>query len=538
MVNRILNLLGWLGALLVFAGAAIRFGYPAKEQFVPYLVWSGLACIVAYGAGQWREVAQAFQGRQTRYGTLAGVSVLVVLGILIAVNYIGARQNKRWDLTANKSFSLSDQSRKVLEGLDAPLHLMVFVQEPDFARFKDRLKEYEYVSKQITTEYVDPDKKPAVARQNEVQQYGTIVFTYKGRTERVTITPGQDIAEQDLTNAIIKAVSGQQRKVYFVQGHGERDTTSQERGGYGAIAAALGRENYVVDKVVLAQTGAVPDDAAAVVVAGPSTDFLPAEIDALKKYLARSGKLLLELDPLDTPQSPPLTNLIGLAKEWGIDVGANVIVDGSGMGQLIGTDATAPVVAKYGTHPIAQRLNVMTAYPLSRSVVPIPNGVEGRTAQPFAETSERSVAIRGDVKTMITALTAGEQLTDSKIDKRGPVPIAAAVSAPSTAAPAGPTSNPLDPEAPKPEARVAVIGDSDFAANAYLGIQGNRDMFMNTLGWLSQQENLLAIRPKEAGDRRITMTAAQQTLTKWFSLLIVPACIFGTGVISWSRRRR
>ena len=138
---------------------------------------------------------------------------------------------------------------------------------------------------------------------------------------------------------------------------------------------------------------------------------------------------------------------------------------------------------------------------------------------------------------MIAALTAGEKLTDSKIDKRGPVPIAAAVSAPSTAPTTGPAANPLDPEAPKPESRVAIIGDADFAANAYLGIQGNRDMFLNTLGWLSQQENLIAIRPKEAGDRRITLTATQQTLTKWFSLLIVPACIFGTGILSWSRRR-
>ena len=156
----------------------------------------------------------------------------------------------------------------------------------------------------------------------------------------------QEIAEQDLTNAIIKAVSGQQRKLYFVQGHGERDTGSQERGGYGAIAAALGRENYLVEKIVLVQTGAVPDDASAVIIAGPSTDYLPAEIEALNTYLGKSGKVLLELDPLDAPDAPPLTNLIAFARSWGIDVGANVIVDGSGMGQLIGTDATAPVVAQ------------------------------------------------------------------------------------------------------------------------------------------------------------------------------------------------
>ena len=160
------------------------------------------------------------RGRQARYGTLAGVSVLVVLGILVAVNYIGARQNKRWDLTANKQFSLSDQSRNVLAKLDAPLQVMVFAQEPEFPRYRDRLKEYEYVSKNVTTEYIDPGQEADASRkQNQVQQYGTIVFNYKGRTERVTTD-----TEQDITNGIIKVVSGQQRKVYFTQGHGEKDT--------------------------------------------------------------------------------------------------------------------------------------------------------------------------------------------------------------------------------------------------------------------------------------------------------------------------
>src|SRR5688572_8847784 len=179
MLNRILGIVGWIGAALVFTGAAIRFLYPAQEQYVPYFVWTGLAAVLAYVAGQWREIAGAFGGRQARYGTLAGVSVLVVLGILIAVNYIGARQNKRWDLTVNKAFSLSDQSRSVLAGLDSPLQVMVFAQEPEFPRYRDKLKEYEYLSDRITAEYVDPDKKPTVARQHEVQQYGTIVFNYK-----------------------------------------------------------------------------------------------------------------------------------------------------------------------------------------------------------------------------------------------------------------------------------------------------------------------------------------------------------------------
>ena len=534
MMNRILGLVGWLGAALVFIGAAIRFGYPAKEQYVPYLVWTGLAGVVLYMAGQWREVAHVFRGRQARYGTLATVSVIVVLGILIAVNYIGARENKRWDLTANQSFSLSEQTRNVLTKLDAPLQVMVFDQEPNFPRYQDKLEEYEYISKQVKTEYVDADKKPTLARQNQVQQYGTLVFNYKGRTERLVLPPEQDIPEQSITNTIIKVVTGQQKKVYFVQGHGERDTTSSEREGYNSIAGALGGENYTVEKLVLAQAGRVPDDAAVVIVAGPKTDFFPPEIEALKTYLDKAGKLLLEIDPPDKADGPQPTNLIALAHEWGMDVGNDVVVDASGMGRLIGTDASVPVVATYGSHPITERFNFVTAFPLALSITPVPGGVNGHTAQPFAQTSPQSWA-ETDVKGLMT--TGKVSLDEAKGDKKGPITIAAAASAASTAAAAPGGSNPLDPEAPKRETRVAVVGDSDFAANAGLGIQGNRDLFMNTIGWLSQQENLISIRPKTPQDRRITLTATQQSNITLISLVVIPACIFGTGVYAWSRRR-
>jgi len=401
----------------------------------------------------------------------------------------------------------------------------VFAQDSEFQRYRDKLKEYEYASKQVSTEYIDPDKKPTVAAQSQIQQYGTIVFDYKGRTERVTTD-----SEQDLTNAIVKVVTGQQRKVYFTLGHGERDTASSERDGYNGIAGALGRENYGVDKVVLAQVGAVPDDASVVIVAGPRIDFFPNEIDALKKYLAKSGKLLLEIDPPDKPDSPPLTNLIALAHEWGFDVGNNIVVDVSGMGRLIGTDASVPVAATYPSHPITERFKYLTAFPLARSVTPVSGGVDGHIPQTFIETGARSWA-EADIKGL---LTSGEvALDEAKGDKKGPVSIAAVVSA----APAADPAKPQADAGPKPETRVGVIGDSDFVANSGLGIQGNRDLFMNTIGWLSQQENLISIRPKEADDRRITLTATQQANIQWLSLLIIPAFIFGSGVYTWWRRR-
>jgi gliding motility-associatede transport system auxiliary component len=524
MVNRIVGMVFWLGVAALLAAAGIRFGYPEKDQYVSYLLSAGLVCLLVYVLGQWRDIAKLFSRRQARYGTLTGVSVLVVLGILIAINYIGARQNKRWDLSSNKQFSLSDQSRNVLQKLDAPLQIRVFADERSFQQYKDRLNEYAYVSKKVSIDYIDPDKKPAAAGQVQIQQPVTIVFDYKGRTERVTSD-----AEQDITTGIIKVVQGQQKKVYFTQGHGEKDTTSSERDGYKAIADTLGRDNYIVDKIVLAQAAAIPDDAAVLVVAGPKVDFFPAEVDALKKYLAKSGKLLLELDPPEKPDGPPLTNLISLAHDWGIDVGNDIVVDASGMGQLIGTDASVPLAASYPSHPITQRLRLISGYPLARSVTAVMGGVNGHIAQGFVETSPRSWA-ESDIKGL---LTSGKvSMNAASGDKPGPITVAAAVSAPSSDAP-----KPGDANAPRPETRVVVFGDSDFVSTAALGIPGNRDLFMNAIGWLSQQENLISIRPKEPDDRRVTMTAAQQNNVTILSLLLIPGFVFGAGVYSWWRRR-
>jgi ABC-type uncharacterized transport system involved in gliding motility auxiliary subunit len=327
-------------------------------------------------------------------------------------------------------------------------------------------------------------------------------------------------------------VSGQQRKIYFTQGHGEKDPTSSERDGYNGISELLKRENYGVEKTVLAQQGAVPDDATIVVIAGPQQDFLPPEIDALKKFLDRQGKLLMELDPPDKPDASPLTNLVALAHDWGIEVGTNLVVDISGMGQLFGASEGMPVAADYPSHAITERFNVMTAYPLARSVVPVQGGVNGRNAQPIVNTSPRSWA-ESNLKGIFSNQPA--KMVEAEGDKAGPVALASAVSA------AAPSKEPTPPTTPpdtaKPETRVVVFGDSDFASNAYLGFSGNKDLYMNTLGWLSQQENLISIRPKEAEDRRLTLTSAQQMNVRWLSLLIMPAIVFGTGIYTWWRRR-
>ncbi|MGE0702915.1 MAG: GldG family protein [Vicinamibacterales bacterium] len=528
MINRIASVVFWLGAALVGGALAIRFAIPEQEQYAPYLAWAGLACMLLYTVSQWREIGGAMSKRQARYGALSASSVLIVLGILVAVNYIGRRQNVRWDLTAAQQFSLSDQTRNVLQGLEGPLEIMAFAPDTDFQRFRDVLEGYEYESSQVTAEYVDPDRRPTVAQQYAIEQYGTVLVSYQGRSERTV-----SLTEQDITNAIIKVVSGETRTVYFTQGHGEKDPESNERDGYSSVAEALRRENYAVDTVVLAQEGRVPENASVVVVAGPRQDFLQPEVDALATYLGNAGKVLLLLDPPQSADEPPMANLLQLAQSWNIELSNDLVVDASGMGRILGTDASVPVAANYPDHAITQRFGFITAYPLARSVRPIPGGANGRVAAPFIESSPRSWA-EADMKAL---LADGElSLDEASGDVAGPVPLGTAVSAPA-AKPAPAEGTEADPDAPAPESRIAVVGDADFAANATLGIQGNRDMFLNIVGWLSQQENLIAIRPRAPEDRRITLTATQQNNILWLSIVIVPAIVFGTGVYTWWRRR-
>jgi ABC-type uncharacterized transport system involved in gliding motility auxiliary subunit len=524
MLKRILGLLGWLGVALVFAAVAIRFLKPEWQQYYNALAIAGLVCTLLYILGQWREIGQSFSGRQARFGTLAAASVLVVLAILAAINYLSTRHNRRWDLTGSKQFSLSDQTKKVLADLKEPVKVRVFARSEEFQRFRDRLDQYTYQSKQISVEYIDPEKKPGMAQQYGVTTLGTVVFDYRNRNEKAT-TDG----EQELTNALIKVVQGRQPKVYFTQGHGEKDTASADRSGYNGISGALTSDNFVVDKIVLPQLTAVPADADVVVIAGPKTDFLGPEIDMLKAYLGRGGKLFVMLDPVIKADQPQPTALQALLKDWGIEADNDIVLDVSGMGRLIGTDESVPVAASYPSHPITDNFNLLTAYPLARSITPTEGGSNGHTAQRLVETSRSSWG-----ETNLKSLTGGEPAKMDDADKKGPVSLAAAVSGP-VAEPAKDAK--AGDNAKKNESRLVAFGDSDFASNAALGVQGNRDLFLNTVNWLAQQENLIAIRPRDPEDRRITLTADQERRIFYLTVLIVPGLVLLAGVQTWWRRR-
>jgi len=529
-MQKIFGIIGWIGTALVFGAVAVRMLYPEWNQYATYAAWAGLASVLIYMAGQWRDVAEFYKGRGAKYGTMSIVSIVVFLAILVAVNYLGTRQNKRWDLTSNQVFSLSDQTIRILKELKEPVHVTVFFDPRQGKEVhEDRLVEFQYQTTRLTTEYIDPDRDPARASAAKIESVPTIVFDYQGRSERVNAS-----TEQELTNALIKVVTGTTRKVYFTQGHGEKDLASSERTGLSTAVESMKQDNFAVDSLVLIQQKVIPEDATILVIAGPTTDFFAPEIEALNAYVARGGKVMVLMDPLlKGPAQPLLTQFLA---DWGIQAGTDVILDPSS-GQVIGTDASVSVAAAYPPHPITQGFRVVTAYPLARSMTPIEGGSNSRVAQPVVSTGPQSWA-EADLAG-ISAAKAQVEFNADKGDKQGPITVAAAVAAPATVTPlAAGNTTPAAPDAErKPESRVVAIGDSDFAANTAIGLPGNRDFFVNALNWLSQQENLIAVRPRQPEDRRLTMTDDAQNRIMILTLFIIPGLVFATGIYTWWKRR-
>ena len=154
----------------------------------------------------------------------------------------------------------------------------------------------------------------------------------------------------------------------------------------------------------------------------------------------------------------------------------------------------------------------------------------GRAAIPIIQTSERSWA-----ETDMAQLKTGRvELNADKGDKPGPVTIGAVTATNATDVPKTDASK---TDQRPPESCFVAIGDSDFAANYAVRIQGNEDLFVNTLNWLAQQENLISIRPKPPSQSHLTITARQANAVLLMSLLVIPALVFGTGVYTWWRKR-
>lgn len=467
-----------------------------------------------------RGLLSALRARPLAYGANALVASVLALALLGFVDALAARHSWRVDLTANKRYTLAPQSVKVVEALTEPVKVTAFFGEaqPGRQRFKELMSQYAYRSSKLTYEVVDPDRQPALARRYKVTSYGTIVAERGDREERFFT-----ISEESVTNALIKVSRTEKKRVYFVTGHGEHGLDDAGKTGYSLVKEALEGENYQVEPLLLLRAEAVPADASVVVVAGPKGDLLPAEAKLLEAYMERGGKLLVLVDPGQLPA------LEAFLRDRGIELVADTLIDR--LSRLFGADARMPVISQYTPHPITNEFEMASFLPLARSVRPINDPPKGVEVQALASTGSGSWA-----ETDLDSLNKGEASFQEDQDIRGPVPVAAVA----TIKPKEDGGASDSPEAEAEEsssARLVVFGDSDFASNTHLNLSGNATLLLNTVSWLAEEGELIAIRPRPEGSSPLLMSPMQARLLFWFSVVAMPLAValVGGGVL-WRRR--
>jgi ABC-type uncharacterized transport system involved in gliding motility auxiliary subunit len=450
--------------------------------------------------------------RQTKYVAYASVYILVIVAIITTANVLANRYNKSFDSTTNKRYSLSDQTAKIVKGLKQDATITYYDQGSRFQQAKDTLDQYANLSPKVHVEYVDPDKKPQLAREAGIKNYGTTIVQIGMKKEEA-----KGLNEEAITGAFIRDLKNNTRTVCFVTGSGEHQIDETDRNGYSAFKDLLAKDSYEAKSINLLQKAEIPNDCTVLVVGGPSGDYQQPEVDAIKKYVEDGGRAMFLLDPpLKMGRSEIADNdaLTGLLQSWGVTPQKDLILDLNPIGQLAGLGPQVALVTSYARHPIVNEMKgSATGFPLSRSL-------EVKSA---GKTTVESLFSSSDSSLATNKLNSPNIDPNDPKNKKGPMPIAAAGS--------------YNTGKENAQGRFVVVGSSAWAANSFIKFNGNRDLALNAMNWLSSDEDLISIRPKEREDRRITMTRAQLNWVRITSQFVLPLLVIVAGVSVWWGRR-
>lgn len=511
-LRRKLSLAAFLLAVagLLFAGV---WGL-LQRQFDAYVQTALAGTILLVGLGVLLDpdrVRAALTGRQARYGSNAVLASLAFAGILTVITYLAIENTQTLDLTEDQEYTLTTETQLALAELHEPVRLLGFyTPEANASReyVRPLLDEYKQVGDgKVSYEFLDPRSDPVSADQYGVTRDATLVVVLGGHSEVVS-----SATEEQITSAIVRLANPEARKVYFLTGHGEHEMTSSDASGYSDARQALENKNYKVAGLSLVGGAAVPEDADAVIIAGPVADVPAAEMKALQEYVGQGGSLVVLLEP---PVATEVTDLDGLVpyltSEWGVEARADLIVD------LRSTQTLTAVADRYASHPITARLsNLVSYFPSARSLGAVESTPSGIQLTDLVLTGSNSWG-----KVDREAILAGSlDYVDSE-DTPGPLTVAMTVVNSNTGA------------------RLVVVGDSDFAANADYASYANGDLLINCIDWAAHQDELISLTPKRSTSRYVVPPTAQTVgLIFLLTVLGIPGAVIAGGVYVWWRRRQ
>jgi len=455
---------------------------------------------------------ELLKARQTKYAAYATLYIIVTLAVVTVANVLANRYDKSYDATSNKRYSLSDQTVKIVKGLKQDATITYYDQASHFQSAKDKLDLYADLSPKIHVEYVDPDKKPELAREAGIKSYGTTVVQIGARKNEAKST-----SEEDITGAFIRDLKHTTRTVCFVTGSGEHQIDDMTRSGYSHFKDLLGKEEYQTKSISLLEKAEVPDDCTVVVVGGPTGDYQQPEVDALKKYVEGGGRAMFLLNPplkMGRDQVADNDALTAVLASWGVTPNKDLILDMNPIGQLAGLGPQVALVTRYDSQPIVTDMKgTATGFPMSRSLDT--KNADKTSVDKLFDTSDSSLAT--------TKLDSPRINPNDPSNKRGPLTLAAAGT--------------YKTGKENVQGRFVVVGSSDWAANSFINFNGNSDLALNAMNWLSSDEDLISIRPKEPENRPITMTKAQMNWVRISSQFLFPLVVVFAGFSVWWRRR-
>jgi ABC-type uncharacterized transport system involved in gliding motility auxiliary subunit len=439
--------------------------------------------------------------RQTKYGAYLTIYILIVLAIVVGANWLANANNKSFDTTANKRFSLSDATKKVVSELKNDVGITYFDKTTAFENARTTLDRYKDLSSKIKITYIDPEKKPEIARLAHVQNFGSIFVDYGTKHEEA-----KALTEEEITGAIKRAMTSGVRTACFVTGSGESSITDTDREGYSRFKDALEKISVKTKELPMLQKAEVGADCTIAVIAGPTHDYIPPVRDAIKKFIENGGKGLILFTPSIPDKAGISTGEPELEKmvaDWGVTANNDLVYDIGPYSQVFGE--AAPVVAKYDSHAIVRDMGrSATVFPLSRSL-DVKSGFEK-----LFET--------GDTSYLTTNLKPPIKLDPDK-DKKGPFTLGAA----------GTVSG---------KGRVVVVGSAAWLSNSALSYPtANRDLGLNMINWLTADESLITIPTKEPEDRRILLSGGQMRMVALSSVIVLPLLVVFSGFAVWWKRR-
>lgn len=498
-----------LASVFILAALGIKMSRPEWQMYANIAIGAGVFFFLLSLYFERAELMSFFSARSTRYGLNSLVMVIFVLAIVAVSNWIVSRHPWKYDTTKNKQFTLSSLTINTLKDLKQPVKITAFFTEAQDGEarqtMKDLLDNFKLHSDKLDIRLVDPLKEPRLTDEYGIQNNRTTVFEADKQKNTISTTD-----EEDVTNAILKVTSKKQTTVYFMEGHGEPAIADFENGGYSSVSDDLKKSNYVINELKdFAAITKVPADCDVLILPGPKVAYSDAELKGLKDYLDKGGRALA----LDDPQADP--SFQKLMADYRITSNADVVVDDHYF--LPMSSPAIPLIRGAEGTPLTKEFGYPMFFPLTRSLSYDDKDAQGLTFTTVAESTPDSWGETDKEKA---------EFEEGK-DKKGPLTVGLTV-----------TKTVTDADKRNGEMRLAVFGDMNFIENAFTGVPGNKQMFSNAIAWLSEQENLIHIPPRDTSADVMLLSSTQFNYIALLSVIILPAAVLGLGITVWVKRKK